>query len=301
MSITRRRAALIASPALLATLLLGIGAPSSATAAPSPEPTEKPAGAASSGTDEWYSVALPSGRVATLGVYRPEDANGSAVLLFHGKDGPRRLYEDLAQRYTEKGFLAVAACWFEYPEQQFDDAYECPGVGEFVGAEPEVITDVDAIVGAARQVRGVREGRLGIEGQSYGARVMLLRAADYGGAEPMVASCGYLAERPVTGEPEVPKFPYPAEPEVAARITAEVLVAHGEADPITPIGQAEAFADSMRTAGNPVDLFTYGSPAGHSLPWDVVTSFDQPDELLRDRFLDDTAAWLAEHTGVRDR
>ncbi len=54
----------------------------------------------------------------------------------------------------------------------------------------------------------------------------------------------------------------------------------------------------MRAAGNPIDLYTYGSPAGHSLPWDVVSSFDEPDKLLRDRFLDDTAAWLAKHTGA---
>ena len=286
--------------AAVSTFLLGpVTSGSAATVDSTPEPAHKPAGAA--GTDEWYSVALPDGRVSTLGVYRPEKPNGSSVLLFHGKDGPRRLYEDLAQRYAAKGFIAIAACWFEYPEQEFDDAYECPGVGPFVGAEPEIVTDVDVIVDAAHHIRGVRDGRLGVEGQSYGARVVLLRAAESGGSEPVVSSCGYLAEQPVTGPVEVPRFPYPADPDVAERITTDVLVAHGEADPITPVGQAHAFADAMQTAGHPIKLFTYGSPAGHSLPWDVVSSFDEPDKLLRDRFLDDTAAWLAEHTGAKER
>jgi dienelactone hydrolase len=286
--------------AVLVLALLGATSLPAAATDARPQPTSKPTGAAvSSGADEWYSVALPDGKVSTLGVYRPEKPNGSAVLLFHGKDGPRRLYEDLAQRYASKGFIAIAACWFEYPEQQFEDAYDCPGVGPFLGAEPAVIADVDVIVSAAHRIRGVRLGRLGVEGQSYGARVVLLRAAESGSPEPVVSSCGYLSAQPVDAPPEVPKFPYPAEPDVAARLTSDVLVAHGEADPITPIGQAHAFAEAMRAAGHPITLVTYGSPGGHFLPWDVVSSFDQPDELLRDRFLDDTARWLAEHTGVR--
>jgi dienelactone hydrolase len=162
-----------------------------------------------------------------------------------------------------------------------------------------VVTDVDAVVQATKQVRGVRDGRLGVVGQSYGARVALLRAALGGGSEPTVSSCGYLAARPAFGDPEAAPFPYPSDPDVAIRIKAPVLVVHGEADPITPLGQAEAFADAMRTAGHPIDLVTYGSPAGHSLPWDVVSAFDDPERLLRDRFLDDTARWLAEHTGAQ--
>jgi dienelactone hydrolase len=285
-----------ATLALGAVILHG-GAPAAAgeSSAPRPEPTSPPAGAAEPGTDEWYSVELPSAHVAVLGVYRPaERASGASVLVIHGKDGPRRLYEELAHRYRDTGLTAIVACWFAYPEQQFDDAYGCPGVGEFEGATDEVVTDIDAIVGASQRLRGVRERRLGLVGQSYGARVSLLRAAMSGGSEPVVSSCGYLAEQPVT-EVEVPRFPYPSDPDVAARITAPVLVAHGEADPITPLGQAERFAAEMEAAGHPVDLVTYGSPAGHSVPWDVVTAFDDPDRLLRDRFLDDTAKWLKEH------
>jgi dienelactone hydrolase len=273
-----------------------------ATAATTPHPTDRPAGAADPGTDEWYSVDLPEGKLTTLGVYRPAShANGAAVLVLHGKDGPRRLYEELARRYAEKGFVAIAACWFAYPQQLFDDAYGCPGVGGFIGAEPEVITDVDTVVHATQQVRGVHDGRLGIVGQSYGARVALLRAATSGGPEPVVSSCGYLAERPVFGEPEATRFPYPSDPDVAARIEADVMVVHGEGDPITPLGQAEAFAGAMAAAGNPVHLVTYGSPAGHAIPWDIVSAFDEPDRLLRDRFLDDTAGWLGKRLGAERR
>jgi dienelactone hydrolase len=283
----------------VAVAVFGLGSTLSVTIAaaqPELEPTAKPAGAADPGTDEWYSVALPDGKISTLGVYRPErHANGAAILVLHGKDGPRRLYEEIAREYADKGFIAIAACWFAYPGQLFDDSYGCPGVGEFVGAEDAVVDDVDAVVDAAHQVRGVHDGRLGVEGQSYGARVALLRAAASGGREPVVSSCGYLAERPVFGDVEATRFPYPSDPEVAARIVAPVLVVHGEADPITPLGQAEAFVAAMKSAAHSVDFETYGSPAGHSLPWDIVSAFDDPEHLLRDRFRDDTAAWFGTH------
>jgi hypothetical protein len=82
--------------AAVSTLLAGpLTSGAVAPAGSTPEPAPKPVGAV--GTEEWYSVALPDGRVSTLGVYRPGKPNGSSVLLFHGKDGPRGLYEDLAQ------------------------------------------------------------------------------------------------------------------------------------------------------------------------------------------------------------
>jgi dienelactone hydrolase len=303
-SIAARCVRVLGAVTLLAMCLLQVTPPggvAAATAGTTPEPTERPAGAADPGTDEWYSVHLADGKVATLGVYRPEaHASGKSVLVLHGKDGPRRLYEELAREYAEKGFVAIAACWFAYPRQLFDDAYGCPGIGDFVGAEPGVIADVDSVIEATRQLRGVRDGRLGIVGQSYGARVALLRAAR-GRPEPVVSSCGYLAVRPAFGEPEATRFPFPSDPDVAPGIRADVLVVHGEADPITPLGQAEAFADAMDAAGHPIDLVTYGSPAGHSIPWDVVSAFDEPERLLRDRFLDDTARWLGAHLHGEDR
>jgi len=79
---------------------------------------------------------------------------------------------------------------------------------------------------------------------------------------------------------------------VAARILAPVLVVHGDADPIIPVGQAVAFGAAMDAAGHPAKIITYGSPAGHSIPWDIVTSLDDPGRLLRDRFLDDAVAFL---------
>jgi dienelactone hydrolase len=265
------------------------------------QPTSSPAGAAEPGTDEWYSVDLPDDHVAaTLGVYRPSSPNGDSVLILHGKDGPRQLYEELGTRYAAAGFITVVACWFVYPEPEFEDEYECPGVGPFIGAEPVVIDDIDAVVDATRGVRGIRPERLAVVGNSYGARVALLRAAQSDDGEPVVSSCGYLAAEPVA-EPEVPRFPFPADPEVAAQIDVDVLVVHGEADPITPIGQAEAFASAMAAAGHPIVLVRYGAPAGHSIPWDVVAAYDQPEHLLEDRFLDDTTSWLLTHLGREDR
>ena len=260
-----------------------------------PDRAPRPTGAAEPGTDEWYSVPLPSGRVAALGVYRPVKSSGRSVLVLHGRDGPRRLYEDLSSRFAAEGFTAVAACWFSYSVQEHDDAYGCPGIGEFHGAEATTVADVAAIVDAAERIPGVDGDRLGIIGQSYGARMALLRAAATGRTEPVVSSCGYLAAQPLTVEAEQPVYPFPADPDVAAGIVAPVLIVHGDADPIIPVGQAVAFAAAMDAAGHPAQLITYGSPAGHSIPWDIVTSLDDPGRLLRDRLLDDAVTFLRKH------
>lgn len=267
------------------------GSTAGAKATP-PDPAPRPIGAAEPGTDEWYSVPLPSGRVAAVGVYRPVKSSGRSVLVLHGKDGPRRLYEDLANRFAAEGFTAVVACWFSYAAQEPDDAYGCPGIGDFHGAEDTTVTDVAAIVDAAERIPGVDKDRLGIVGQSYGARMALLRAAVTGRTEPVVSSCGYLAAQPLTLEAEQPVYPFPADPGVAARIEAPVLVVHGDSDPIIPVGQAVAFGAAMDAAGHPAQIITYGSPAGHSIPWDIVTSLDDPGRLLRDRFIDDAVTFL---------
>jgi dienelactone hydrolase len=228
-----------------------------------------------------------------LGVYRPKEHGAvPSVLVLHGKDGPRRLYEDLANRYAGKGFIAIVACWFAYSAQQHADAYACPGIGDFHGAEATTVTDVNDIVDATKRVRGVEKNQLGIVGQSYGARMALLRAAATGSMEPIVSSCGYLASQPLTLEAETPVYPFPADPDVAARIKAPVLVVHGDADPIIPVGQADVFAKAMSDAEHPISLITYSAPADHSIPWDVVTGLDDPQRLLRDRFLGDTVTWL---------
>jgi dienelactone hydrolase len=281
---------------VLATIVCGAGLAGPAARAAEPEPTARPEGAASPGTDEWYSVVLPDARVALLGVYRPADreALGPAVLVLHGKDGPRRIYEELASRYRDAGFTAVVACWFEYEPPEFEDPFRCPGIGPFTGATDAAVQGVRTVVDATEQLRGISARRLAIVGQSYGARMALLQAAAFGSTEPVVSSCGSLAEQPVNTEPEQPRFPFPADPEVAARIVAPVLVVHGDADPIVPVGQAEAFTAAMQAAGHPADLVTYATPAGHTIPWDVVSAIDDPSQLLRDRFLEDTTTWMRE-------
>jgi dienelactone hydrolase len=281
---------------VVATVIVPLAGPAPASTARGPEPIGRPGAVASPGTEEWYRVPLSDGHSAAIGVYRPsQKGKRPAVLILHGKDGPRRLYEELAERYAAEGFVAVVACWFVLPDQEFDDAYDCPGVAPFRGADAPVIGDVSAIVDAAEHIRGIAPERLGIVGQSYGARVALLRAASTGRKEPVVSSCGYLAEQPISLAAEQPRYPFPADPDVVAGIVAPVLIVHGDADPIVPVGQADAFAAAMRAASGTVKLLEYASPAGHSIPWDLVTSLDDPSKLLRDRFLDDTTSWLHDH------
>ena len=173
-------------------------------------PVARPSGAATPGTTEWYSALAPSGRKLTLGVYRPEvrtlaDENAGetgagpvTVLVLHGGDGFRRLYEDLARRYASRGFVAIAGCWFERTEQPANaDAVDCH--------QGPVWKGMNVVVGGrrrrARQCRGllvpgVDPDRLVIAGHSYGAGVALLRASA-GHTEPVISSSGFLAPSPL--------------------------------------------------------------------------------------------------------
>ncbi len=222
------RAVLVAASfALLAGACTSLGPsaanpPTPVTAPPVPSailtPIARPAGAATPGTAEWYSAPAPSGRTVTLGVYRPEigtlgsDAasqtatdqtateSGAApvtVLVLHGGDGFRRLYEDLAQRYSARGFVAIAGCWFDRTEQPANaDAVACSHGPQWKGMSSSSVADVDALVNAALEVPGVDPHRLVIAGHSYGAGVALLRASK-GHVEPVISSSGFLASSPL--------------------------------------------------------------------------------------------------------
>jgi dienelactone hydrolase len=247
-----------------------------------------PLGALSNGTREWYRAPAPGGRSVTLGVYRPASPSATpplTVLVLHGNDGFRQQYEALAARLARSGLVAIVGCWFDRPEQRISDAPDatsCSGGPTFKGAQ-RGIPDVNALVAAADQVADVDGSRLVLLGHSYGATVALDRAAG-GASEPVVSTAGLLARSPVGAASPAPGDVLPADPGVAARIDAPVLLAHGVADTITPIGQAKTLATLLAAAGNPPTTRYYAAPADHSFPFVSAPAA---------RFVSDLMAWLA--------
>ncbi|HZP28920.1 MAG TPA: dienelactone hydrolase family protein [Acidimicrobiia bacterium] len=263
-----------------------IPAPAGLTAIPRPD------GATVRENGEWYWAPAPGGRIVTLSVFRPAvfaldagDARPTVVIL-HGGDGFRRLYEDLAQRYANQGFLAITGCWFQAdgPPPNADEI-DCRQAPSWKGMNSSSVADVDALVAAARQVPGVDPGQLVIVGHSYGAGVALLRAAS-GHDEPVVASSGFLAPSPLGTAIPLPTDDFASRH--AATIHAPVLVVHAGSgyDYITPTGQAQAFANAMAAAGHPATTVYLAAPAGHAFPW------QPPFDAV---YLADAVGWIRAH------
>jgi dienelactone hydrolase len=222
---------------------------------------------------EWYSAPAPDGRIVTLSVFRPQvialDANEPAttVVILHGGDGFRRLYEDLAQRYAAQGFIAVTGCWFQAdgPPPNADEI-TCQQAPTWKGMNATSAVDVDAVVQAAREVPGVDPNRLVVAGHSYGAGAALLRAAA-GHDEPVIVSSGFVAPSPLGTAIPLPTDQFATDH--AAQIHAPVLIVHAGTgyDFITPPGQASALANALAAAGHPAVLDFLPAPAGHAFPW----------------------------------
>ena len=247
-----------------------------------------PTGATTSnGTHEWYRAPAPGGRAVVLGVYRPTTPSATppvAALVLHGNDGFRRQYEALAARLAGKGMIAIVGCWFDRPEQLLSDAPDavsCSGGPKFKGGQLG-IPDLDALVDAAGQVADVDVGRLVLLGHSYGATVALDRAAT-GEEQPVVSSSGLLGRTPEGVAPPAPGDVLPSDPEKVETITVPVMLAHGEDDPIVPVGQARAFEELLTELGRPPTVHYYAAPAGHSFPF--VGAYVN-------RFVTDVAAWV---------
>ena len=251
-----------------------------------------PAGATTTnGTHEWYRAPAPGGRAVVLGVYRPTTPSATppiAALVLHGNDGFRRQYEALAARLAGKGMIAIVGCWFDRPEQLISDAPDavsCSGGPKFKGAQLG-IPDLDALVDAAGQVADVDVSRLVLLGHSYGATVALDRAST-GEVQPVVSTSGLLGRTPQGIAPPAPGDVLPSDPEKVSTITVPVMLAHGEDDPIVPVGQARTFEQQLTALGRPPTVHYYAAPAGHSFPF--VGAYVN-------RFVTDTAAWIATRT-----
>lgn len=275
-----------------------VASPGPSTSLPSGlTPVERPVGAGEPGTAEWYRAPAGDGYDVTLGVYRPPASTAGrpsiTVLILPGGDGLRRMYEDLAQRFANAGFIAVLGAWYEHDEESCAaDAIHCVDAPPFTGMNADTVRYIDALVAATDDARGVRADRVVLVGHSYGAGVALLRAAG-GRPEPVVSSSGLVSRVAIPASP-LPTDQFAAD--VAGSIRVPVLVVDGEADPITPPAMADAFVAAM-PADNPATTVRYVPPAGHALPWQSESLPDRPGVPLSSRFVEDVGAWIRARLG----
>jgi dipeptidyl aminopeptidase/acylaminoacyl peptidase len=267
---------------VLALLVLGPGCGSSPTSPASP------AGAGR------FAVTV-SGAGVTIGgiLFRPAIASGNVrpvIVVLHpalpqGTNGADYV-APLARRYSELGYIAFAMSMRGWPPSG--------------GADDCGLLQVDDIVRVVTWLRGepgVDPAHIGLLGFSKGAQNALLAAARGASVQAVVAYApptdllrwdettdrtdlpDYIRLVCQAGEGLTPRTPVAQ----AARITAPVLLVHGDADTRVPLEQSQLMAEALRAAGRDVELLVVAG-ADHGLTT-AETAMAQPivDAFLASR------------------
>ena len=221
--------------------------------------TPAPAGADTLTGVTWIGVAVPGGGALAAAVARPRGAGPfPVVLVLHGSHGFAREYVRLARDLArEANVVAVAGCWFTggaAAGARFVTPLACPEAppmsvatsadARWADARPAV----DALVGAARALPGVRADRVALVGHSRGGGTALQYAQALGDTRGVRAtvlnSAGYPDD--VVGR--------------APAVGVPLLMLHGTADApadggsaFTAVGRARAFEAALRAAGKDVE------------------------------------------------
>jgi carboxymethylenebutenolidase len=230
--------------------------------------------------DDLVLEAADGNRFATF-VATPDEPREATVLILPDVRGLYRFYEELALRFAERGYTALAFDFYgrtagvEKRGADFD-------YREHVGplTTEQIRADVTASVAQLRR-RGAR--KIVTVGFCLGGRHSWLAAADGHG---LSAAIGFY------GRPGFTRDGVPGPKQRVAEIEAPILGLMGGADQAIAADEVEAFDRALDAAGVEHELVTYeGAP--HSF-------FDRKQEQFADASEDAwrrTLEFVAAHTG----
>lgn len=246
----------LALVAVLLLALVGVACGSNERA----EPTTSPPNVHDAGA-KWSYVQAPGGHQLLMGVVRSEaPGHHVGILLVTGTEGLNTDYPRFAHQLAARGFDVAFGCWFATPRATSPTSPEifCAGAPQFVGVSDAAVPDLDALVAGARSVL-TGSSPLALVGFSRGGGVALLRATT-GATEPVVSIAGMVEGTTAWGQ-------LPSEVDVVARanrVSAPVLLLHGEDDPLVPVSQARDMEAALRAHGTDV-VAKYYPHADHGL------------------------------------
>jgi len=187
-------------------------------------------------------------------LYLPQGAGPfPGVLVLHTSGGPELEVEEYAKALAKEGFAALSVDYFAARGASLNDPNK---------NWPSEVADLSAAVDYLLSRGEVKKDGVGAVGFSLGA----LRAMQVGGVRSEVkAVVGYYGPYDPMQRlwlPEARRTRAPSALPEAARISAAVLIFHGDRDLESPVGEAQAMAKALKDAGKSVDLVVY-QKAGH--------------------------------------
>jgi carboxymethylenebutenolidase len=179
----------------------------------------------------------------------PDGSAATGIVILPDVRGLYRFYEELALRFAERGYVAVAFDYFGRtagPSKRGDDFEYMEHVRQ---TTPELVQeDVGA---AVRHVRALSCTSIFTVGFCFGGRNSWLAAASGHGLQGAVGFYGHPGERNGVGGPT----------QRAADIEAPILALQAGDDQNITAADNAAFAEALRLAGVEHDVVTYdGAP-----------------------------------------
>jgi dienelactone hydrolase len=201
------------------------------------------------------------------GVLVVPDQPGSfpAVVVLHGSEGSLHNSLDVAQELAEKGFMALALCYFGCPQT--------PEKLQSINIE-QVTRAVDYL----RNRPDVRPEAIALLGLSRGAELALI----VGALDPDVHAVISVMGVPwvVSGYPSggtawlYQGQPLPFHNIPVEQINGPVLLIHGERDGVWPVDHAYLLADRLAAHSHPYELAVY-SDRGHDIGVSPLDAFNR--------------------------
>ena len=199
--------------------------------------------------DDLVLDAADGNRFAAF-VATPEETARVGVVILPDVRGLYRFYEELALRFAERGFAAVAFDYFGRTagaERRDDDFEYMPHVQQTTPAG--VQTDVAACVA---HLRAAGCAAIFTVGFCFGGRNSWLAAA---GGHELAGAIGFY------GRPGLGSDGSPGPAQQAGEMTAPILALQGGDDPGIPVEESQAFDEALEAADVEHEVVIYpGAP-----------------------------------------
>jgi carboxymethylenebutenolidase len=194
-------------------------------------------------TREQVMIPAADGRTLTGVLFVPERGTPApAVIVLHTAYGSvERFDEEFARALAKEGFVALAPNYIH------------SSVGNRLWS-PSITADTTALVDFLRQRPESRDMPVGTVGFSLGSRGLLL-AARRPEVKAVVVYYGTFDVRKEKGIKLAPGIPVPMD--VAAQVSAPVLLLHGDADDEIPVSSARAMKSALDANGKKAELVEY--------------------------------------------